>query len=198
MRRPRPVTIVLRSWSACLHRRLAPLPRAVRGAAAVEMAFMAPILVFLAAGLIDFGLGIYTKMIVADAAQAGAAYAQLNAKIYSQTPCASNTGTVCVWDTNVQAAAVKSHGAATPFSSAVAATSTVLFCCIVNSVVDRANCTQPPTSAPSCTPTAGTYTEVQASATYTTLLPYNSVGKLLNFSIASPIALTSIDLVRVQ
>jgi Flp pilus assembly protein TadG len=176
------------------------LGRARRGAAAVEMAFMAPILVFMAAGLIDFGLGVYTKMMVADAAQSGAAYAQLNAKNYGQTPCASNTAPVCAWDQSVQSAATQTH-VATAFSSVVTATATVLFCCIVNGVVDQPNCTQPPAAAPACNPTpptAGTYVQVATSATLHTLLPYSFANQLFSFSIPNPLTLQSIYLVRIQ
>jgi Flp pilus assembly protein TadG len=176
------------------------LGRARQGAAAVEMAFMAPLLVFMAAGLIDFGLGVYTKMMVADAAQSGAAYAQLNAVNYGSTPCTSNTGPVCAWDQSVQAAATQTH-AATAFSSAVTATATVLFCCLAEGVVDRANCTQPPAAAPTCNPTpptAGTYVQVATSATLSTLLPYSFVGQLFSFSIPSPLVLQAIYVVRIQ
>ena len=174
------------------------LGHARHGAAAVEMAFLAPILVFMAAGMIDFGLGVYTKMMVADAAQSGAAYAQLNAKNYGLTPCLSNTSPVCAWDQSIEAAATQSHGHATVFSSAVSATATVLSCCIVNGAVDRANCTQPPAAPPTCTPTAGTYVQVATSATLTTLLPYNFAGQLLSFNIPSPLTLQSYYLVRIQ
>lgn len=173
------------------------LCRERRGAAAVEMAFMAPILVFMAAGLIDFGLGVYTKMMVADAAQAGAAYATLNAKNYGQTPCASNTAPICAWDQSVAGAATQSHGG-TVFSSAVAATATVLSCCIVNGIVDQPNCAQPPATPPTCNPTAGTYVQVATSATLHTLLPYNFASQLFSFSIPNPLTLQSSYIVRIQ
>lgn len=191
--------IVMRARLRSLLRRLG---RARHGAAAVEMAFLAPILVFLAAGMIDFGLGVYTKMMVADAAQAGAAYATLNAKTYGQTPCLSNTGPVCAWDQSVQAAATQAHGGqGTAFSSAVAATAAVLSCCLVNGAVDQPNCTQPPAAAPACTPTpptAGTYVRVATSATLNTLLPYSFAGQLFSFSIPNPLTLQSIYLVRIE
>jgi Flp pilus assembly protein TadG len=176
----------------------ASIGRARRGAAAVEMAFLAPILVFMAAGMIDFGLGVYTKMMVADAAQAGAAYAQLNAKNYGQTPCLSNTSPVCAWDQSIQSAATRSHSTGTMFSSAVSATATVLFCCIVNGAVDRDNCTQPPATPPACNPTAGTYVQVATSATLNTLLPYNFAGQLFSFTIPNPLTLQANYLVRIQ
>src|SRR3984957_14629369 len=124
------------------------LGRARRGAAAIEMAFIAPVLIFLAAGVIDFGTGVYTKMMVADAAQSGAAYAQLNANSFTAATCASNTSPVCACDTSVQTAATRAHATATLFGSAVTATATVMSCCLVNGAIDFPNCTQPPAAAP--------------------------------------------------
>jgi Flp pilus assembly protein TadG len=175
--------------------------RARRGAAAVEMALIAPVLVFLAAGVIDFGTGVYTKMMVADAAQSGAAYAQLNANSFTAASCLSNTGPVCAWDASVQSAATLAHGNATLFSSAVTATATVMSCCLVNGVLDSANCTRPPAAAPACipaAPAAGTYTEVTTGATLTTLLPYGFAAQAFNVGMAGPIALTANYFVRVQ
>jgi Flp pilus assembly protein TadG len=177
--------------------------RARRGAAAIEMAFLAPVLVFLAAGIIDFGTGVYTKMMVADAAQAGAAYAQLNANSFTAASCQSNTNlAVCPWDTNVQSAATMAHGTATLFSSAVTATATVMSCCLnASGAIDFPNCTQPPAAAPTCTPAtpgAGTYTRVATSATLTTLLPYSYAAQAFNFQIASPITMQANYFVRVQ
>src|SRR5271154_2908313 len=123
------------------------LVRGRAGAAAVEMAFMAPILVFLGAGMIDFGIGIYDKMLVADAAQAGATYAQLNANCTNTTTCYANNGTAvlgcatngttagttnstsCTFDQNVVTAATKAHGSANSSSTAIAASAAVMFCC---------------------------------------------------------------------
>ncbi|HXQ52434.1 MAG TPA: TadE/TadG family type IV pilus assembly protein [Stellaceae bacterium] len=179
----------------CLLRTFA---RARSAAAAVEMALLAPVLVLMAAGLIDFGLGIYTKMMVADAAQSGAAYAQLNAVNYLQTPCASNANPACAWDQSIVAAATKSHGASTLFSTAITATANVLFCCIASGSVDVSNCTQPPAAAPSCSPAAGIYVQVVASSQYNTLLPYHLASGLLNYTIPRAIPMQSIYLVRIH
>jgi Flp pilus assembly protein TadG len=173
-------------------------------AAAVEMAFIGPILVFLAAGMIDFGLGAYTKMMVSDAAQAGAAYAQLNAGNYNSTPCTSNTGPVCAWDQNVQTAATYAHPSGTPFSTAPTATAAVYYCCISGGAVTPVgSCTQPPSAPPTCTPatpSAGTYVQIVATSQLTTLLPYNLVSSLFNFgvNIPNPLTLQSSYLVRIQ
>jgi Flp pilus assembly protein TadG len=174
------------------------LGRARRGAAAVELALLAPLLVLMAAGTIDFGLAVYTKMMVADAAQSGAAYAQLNAVNYNTTPCASNSSPVCAWDQSIISAATKSHSTSTVFTTAVTATASTLSCCIASGSVNVSACTQPPAAAPSCTPAAGTYVQVVASATYTTLLPYHVVSGLLNYTIPSSIAMQSTYLVRIQ
>jgi Flp pilus assembly protein TadG len=193
------MTVAMRLIGERLRRIGLRLGRQRSGAAAVEMAFLAPILVFLAAGLVDFGLGVYTKMMVADAAQAGAAYAQLNAATYSKNPCTANTPP-CPFDQSVTAAATRSHGAATIFSSPVQATAKVLFCCLVNGTVDLANCTEPPNIAPICNPPAGTYVQVSTSATYSTLLPYKFASNMLNlgFNIPNPLTMQANDIVRVQ
>jgi Flp pilus assembly protein TadG len=185
------------TWGTVLGR----FGRARQGAAAIEMAFLAPVLVFLGAGLIDFGSGVYTKMMVADAAQSGAAYAQLNANTFSTASCTSNTNPVCAWDTSVQGAATMAHSSATLFSSAVTATATVMSCCLnAGGTLDFPNCTLPPAAAPTCTPAtpvAGTYTRVSASATFTTLLPYASAAQAFNISIPSPITMQANYFVRV-
>lgn len=49
------------------------------GVAAIEFAVIATILVFMAIGTLDLGLGFYRKMQVQSAAQAGAQYAMLHA-----------------------------------------------------------------------------------------------------------------------
>jgi Flp pilus assembly protein TadG len=193
--------------------RAAALLRCRAGAAAIEMAFMAPILVFLAAGMIDFGIGIYDKMLVADAAQAGATYAQLNANCTNTSTCfndigCSTNGTTagttntssCTFDQNVVTAASMAHSAATSSSTGVTAAATVMYCCTSNLTISNSTCTQPPTAAPSCTsgPTVGTYVLVSTSSTYTTILPYNYVGKLFNFDIPSPVTLNANLVVRIK
>lgn len=49
-----------------------------RGASVIEFAFIAPIIAILVIGVIDFGLALWNDMQVADAAQAGAAYAAVH------------------------------------------------------------------------------------------------------------------------
>jgi Flp pilus assembly protein TadG len=181
------------------------------GGAAVEMAFVAPVLGFLGAMMIDFGLGVYTKMAVANAAQAGAAYAQLNANCtastcYNQVGCSSNSPACSFDQAVVNAAQIAANG--TIFMTAPAATAEVLFCCIsaATGAVDlgaaQGDCTQPGSAAPTCTgePTAGTYVYVHASASFTTLLPYGTISSVfnLNANLPSPLAMSSNYLVRIQ
>jgi Flp pilus assembly protein TadG len=180
-----------------------------RGVAAIEMAFIAPVLTFLAAGMIDFGLGFYVKMMVEDAVSSGGTYAVLNAATYGQAPCSSNTG--CAFDQSVVAAATISHSLATYFSTPVTATAAILSCCVKQTLsgsstsytVDLANCSQPPSAAPTCAsgqPAAGTYMRVSANSSYATLLPYSFVDNLFNLglNIPNPVPLTAYTVVRIQ
>ena len=193
------MTHVMRISLRKLRRLAASLGRRRDGTAAIEMAFLAPILVFMAAGMIDFGLGVYTKMQVADAAQAGAAYAQLNASSYVAGACTTNSPP-CAFDTSVQSAATQSHSTGTTFISPVTATAKLMFCCLNGNTVDLANCSQPPSAAPTCTPAAGTYMQVETTANFTTIIPYSYVSQTLNLGInlTSPLAMTSYYLVRIQ
>jgi Flp pilus assembly protein TadG len=191
----------------------ASLRRCRAGAAAVEMAFLAPVLVFLAAGVIDFGIGIYDKMLVADAAQAGATYAQLNANCTNTSTCFNNIGCTtngttsgvtnsssCTFDQNVVTAANRAHSSANTTSTGVIAAATVMSCCTSNLTISNSTCTQLPAAAPTCAsgPSVGTYVLVATSSTYTTLLPYNYVGKLFNLNIPSTVTLSANLIVRIM
>jgi Flp pilus assembly protein TadG len=46
-----------------------------RGVSAIEFAFIAPVVAILIIGIIDFGMGLWRQMEIANAAEAGAAYA---------------------------------------------------------------------------------------------------------------------------
>jgi len=186
--------------------------RSVAGAAAIEMAFVAPVLAFLGAMMIDFGLGVYTKMAVANAAQAGAAYAQLNANCsaatcFKQLGCSSNSP-ACAFDQAVVTAAQVAANS-TLFMTAPTATAKVLYCCISSTTgavdlgANQADCTQAGAAAPTCvpaTPAAGTYVFVEATASFTTLLPYGTISNSfhLNANLPSPLTMTSNYLVRIQ
>jgi len=169
-----------------------PLRRARRdrrddGVAAIEMAFIAPILVFLALGLVDFGLGVYTKMMVANAADAGAAYAFRNGASYSAANASS-------FNTAVQNAAQSAVTIATILSSSpLTAAASEQYCC-----AGLTNCS--PSTPPTCGTglTVGTYVQVTTSVQYSTFLPYNLLNTLFSFNIANPVTFTAVSTVRIQ
>jgi Flp pilus assembly protein TadG len=195
---------------AAVGRRLA---RERSGGAAVEMALVAPVLVFLAAAMVDFGLGVYAKMAVANAAQAGAAYAQLNASCantstcFNQISCNSNSP-ACAFDTAVVSAAVK-VAPSNLFMTAPTATAVVLYCCLnsatsgVNLGANQSACAQAGSTPPTCSPTpptAGTYVYITATTSFSTLIPYALVSQSfnLNINLTNPLTMTSNYLVRIQ
>ncbi len=53
-------------------------PRRSRGQALVEFAVVLPVFLLILAGVIDFGLGLYSQMTVINAAREGARYAVVN------------------------------------------------------------------------------------------------------------------------
>jgi Flp pilus assembly protein TadG len=132
------------------------------GAAAVELALLAPVLTLMMVSVIDIGLGVYRKMQVEDAAQVGAQYAMRNG-----------------FDANAISNAVIS---ATNFSSITASPAPVQFCgCATGSGISTLSCgTTCPGGA-----VAGTYTTVSAQATYSSLLNYQIVPQNYNFSAQS-------------
>jgi len=164
-----------------------PLPDRYAGVAAIEMAFIAPILVFLALGMVDFGLGIYTKMMVGNAADAGAAYAFRNSASYS-------TGNAASFNTAVQNAAQSAVTIPTLLSStALTASASEQYCC---AGMASCNASTPPTCGTGLN--VGTYVQVTTSAQYSTFLPYNLLNTLFGFNIANPVTLTAVSTVRIQ
>ncbi len=166
--------------------RLGAFARDRAGVAAIEMAFIAPILVFLAVGMVDFGLGFYTKMMVDNAADAGAAYALRNAPSYT-------TATAGSFNASVQNAAQAAVTISTRLSSGtLSASASELFCCI--------GMTSCAAAAPLCANglTAGTYVQVTTSAPYTTFLPFQYVSSAFNFGITNPVTFTTVSTVRIQ
>jgi Flp pilus assembly protein TadG len=172
--------------------------------AAIEMAFIAPILAFLGAGMVDFGGAVYTRMAVADAAQAGAAYAQINAAKYSQAPCTANgnytetgtvTGTGCTWNENVEQATIQANPEVWQHPQTyLNAVSVVMSCCLPlpsspaapitltsNGVVSYSfgsaptGCSFPPATAPTCT-------SGPAAGTYTQIVASAYYTPLLPYS----------------
>jgi Flp pilus assembly protein TadG len=132
------------------------------GAAAVELALLAPVLTLMMVSVIDIGLGVYRKMQVEDAAQVGAQYAMRNG-----------------FDANAISNAVTS---ATNFSSIAASPAPVKFCgCATGFSISTVSCGSTcPGGA-----VAGTYTTVSAQATYSSLLNYQIVPQNHNFSVQS-------------
>jgi Flp pilus assembly protein TadG len=171
------------------------------GSAAVEMAMLAPILCLLGAMMIDFGFAVYTKMVVANAAQAGAAYAQFNSS--SATSCTTNTpvSSPCTFDQNVESAATKVTLPGSGYASGLSATATVYYCCVNSSnAIDFSNCTQPQTGTkPTCSSgTYGTYVQVTASANYSPIVPYQAIANAFNISFIEPTSFGSTYMIRVN
>jgi Flp pilus assembly protein TadG len=142
--------------------------RAVRntsGVAAVEFAVVVPILTLMVIAIADIGLGVYHKMQVEDAAQAGAEWAIRNG-----------------FDAN----AISSAVASATNAPVTASPSPVQFCgCATGSSVSSVACgTTCPGGAK-----AGTYATVSAQLTYKTTLNYTLVPSTYNFSVQSMVRL---------
>jgi Flp pilus assembly protein TadG len=137
-----------------------------RGAAAIEFGIIVPLLAILLISAADVGLGVYRKMQVEDAAQAGAEYAIRHG-----------------FNVNAISAAVLAATSASTISSSPAP---VQFCgCAAGSGVM-------PTSCGATCPaggTAGTYTTVSAQGSYSTILNYTVVPDTYTFSAQSTVRL---------
>ena len=121
----------------------------IRGAAAIEFAIVASILIVMAIGVVDVGMGFYRKMQVQNAAQAGAYYAMRNGFAPSSI---ANAVT-----------------AATAFSGISASPAPRLYCgCPSNTDIATIDCSSkcPDGSI------AARYVEVSAQGTYNTILIY--------------------------
>jgi Flp pilus assembly protein TadG len=137
-----------------------------RGAISVEFAIFAPALVLLLVSVLDLGMGVYRKMQVQNAAQAGAAYAVLHGFTVS----------------SIQDAVTS----ATSFSSVSASPAPSKFCgCASNSGVATATCGS--TCSGGSSP--GTYVTVSAQGTYNTLLPYPMVPNSYTLTAQSTVRL---------
>jgi len=129
------------------------------GAVAVEFGFMVPVFALMVVSITDIGLGVYRKMQVEDAAQAGVQYAIAHG-----------------FDTSAISGAVTS---ATNSSAITASPSPVTFCgCATSSGLSTVDCgTTCPGGA-----LAGTYTTVSAQATYSTIMNYQIAPSTYTFS----------------
>lgn len=134
------------------------------GIAAVEFGLMAPLLAIALICTVDLGLGVYRKMQVQNAAQAGAEYALTHGFLGASIKSATTS--------------------ATSYSAIQATPDPVQFCgCPSANGVIGATCgsTCPGGSQ------AGTYIRVSAQATYSTLIPYPSLPSSYVFSAQSTV-----------
>src|SRR5579884_1294651 len=136
-----------------------------RGVSAIEFGLIAPVIAVLIIGIIDFGMGLWRQMEIANAAAAGAAYAAANG-------WNSTTGGI--------------DGAVTSATSLPSSSITV-------SVNDWPNwCGCPNTSSGITSATcgsdcsdgslAGHYVIVSASIPYSTILPWPGISSPINLS----------------
>ena len=150
-----------RAWGR--HRRL--LMRAAgntSGAAAIEFGVIVPMLALMVTAVIDLGLGIYSKMQLEDAAQAGVEWAIRNG-----------------FDANAISTAVSS---ATNSSKITTSPAPMQYCgCASGSSITSATCGSP---CPGGTQ-AGTYVTVSAQATFNTTLNYPMVPSTYTFATQS-------------
>ncbi len=138
----------------------------VRGAAAVEIAILAPVLAVVLVCTADLGLGLFRAMQVQNAAQAGAQYAVARG-----------------FTASAISAAVTS---ATSFGAISATPAPVQFCgCPSSAGVTSVTC------GSTCTggSVAGTYVTASATATYTPFLPYPLIPNSFTLVSASTVRL---------
>lgn len=140
--------LLARRWRA-----LAAFAKDSRGAAAVEFALMAPLLVSFIAPIADIGMRVYAQMQVEIAAQAGARYAVLHG-----------------WNsTNIQSAIVNATG----FTTITATPSPTTSCgCASGTTIAVATCGTTCASGE----TVGTYVTVGAQAPFVPLFPLPTIG----------------------
>jgi Flp pilus assembly protein TadG len=98
------------------------------GTAAVETAIFAPIFLIFTLGITDLGVGMFVKMQVNAATQAGAAYAVINTYSGSPPVCASMTAT-CL--SNIQTAMNNASGNAS-FCTTATCTASFTSCADAN------------------------------------------------------------------
>ena len=134
------------------------------GLSGIEFALIAPVLILSFIATADFGLAIYAKMEVENAAQAGTEYAARNGYTSSSVTSA------------VTAATSMSGVSATPAPSQ--------FCgCPSTSGVTTATCNTNCASGAA----AGTYVSASAQATYTTIISYPGIPASYTFSSTSTV-----------
>jgi Flp pilus assembly protein TadG len=145
------------SVSRCLRLRGRNLRRDQRGVTAIEFAVIAPVMIGMFVSISDFGLGLYTQVQLANAAQSGAAYAMQ--KGYNS----DTMKTVAQASTRLTGVTV----ATSQFCGCPSATGVTVTSC-------TASCGDGLT--------AGTFAQVIASKTYSTLLSYPGIPSTINMS----------------
>ena len=144
------------------NRLFGPGDSAVTGVASVELAIIAPLLAMAIICTADLGLGIFRKMQVQAAAQAGAEYAIV--KGYTQSGI------------------VTAVTSATSFGAITAVPAPSQFCgCPTASGVTSAACN---TTCPDASK-VGAYVEVSAQGSYDTILPYPTLPRTFLFTAKS-------------
>jgi Flp pilus assembly protein TadG len=135
-----------------------------KGLSGIEFAMIAPVLILSFIATADFGLAIYAKMEVENAAQAGTEYAARNGYTSSSISSAITS--------------------ATNMSGITATPAPSQFCgCPSTSGVTTASCGTNCASGA----TAGTYVSASAQATYSTIISYPGVPASYTFSSTSTV-----------
>ena len=135
------------------------------GLSGIEFALIAPVLILAFIATADFGLAIYAKMEVENAAQAGTEYASLSStydssKISSAVTSATNL--------SVSATPAPSRFCGCPSSSGGVTTATCGTNCASGAY-------------------AGTYVSASAQATYSTIISYPGIPSTYTFSSTSTV-----------
>jgi len=135
-----------------------------QGVAAIELGLILPVVVIAFIGTLDLGIGVYRKMQVQTAAQAGAEYA-LTHGFMSNAIKTATTG-------------------ATSYTAIAATPDPIQFCgCASTSGVSSTTCGSTCTGGAQ----AGTYVTVSAQATYTPLIPYPMLQSSYHFTSQSTV-----------
>jgi Flp pilus assembly protein TadG len=147
-----------------VRRAFARFAEATAAVAAIEFAIVAPTLILALICTADLGVGIFRKMQVENAAQAGAQYASTNGFAASSISSAVTN--------------------ATGFSSVSATPAPVQFCgCASDTGITTVDCSATCAGGFS----AATYVTVSAQASYTTILPYPIIPSSFTFTSASTV-----------
>jgi Flp pilus assembly protein TadG len=154
------------TWALRLLRRFVAIRTDTQGVAATELAIIAPVLALMMICTADLGLGIFHKMQVQNAAQAGAQYAALygfNASSISNAVL-SATGA-----TGITASPEPSKFCGCPTSTGISTTT----------------CSTDATCSAGTIP--ATYVKVSAQTTYNALLPYPLIPRSFTFTAQSTV-----------